>query len=1074
MIQPPEDRRAAITPQLAMRVAIFGGVALALFAIVFFRLWFLQVLSGDQYLAQASTNRVRDVVIQAPRGEMRDRNGTALVENRRAVSVVVSPTKLPQDSARLHALYVRLSHVLGDYSTRPARCTVGRKHVRLMELECLVEQKVFQLPYADVVVKSDASRPVYTYLAERAQQFPGVSIEQVFLRSYPFKEVGAQLFGTVGQISPAELKQSHYRGVRGGAIVGKAGLEYTYDQYLRGRDGATRVQVDAAGQAKGHLRKFAPVRGKDLSLSIDLHLQKAGQKAVQTGISLANANGNPARAGAFVALDPRNGELLAMGSAPSFDPNILTRPITQAQYDAKLGKAQDYPQLDRAIASAYPVGSTFKVITASAALAALAGFTAATVYDDTGTFKQGTLVRQNAGKASYGPVALRDAIKLSVDTFFYSLGAQLNADPTTHPNGGALQSWARKFGLGHATGVDIGGEVTGTLPSPAWRNERNRLQARCVRDHAKHTDPRKQTFRGVCAYADGTNRPWTVGDNTSLAVGQGDFLATPLQMAVAYAAIENGGKIVRPHVGLQVTDDSGNVLQRIEPGAARHISIPGLRFDPERSARRSLRGRRHLGRRLPGLPRAGLRQDRHRPVHRKARPVVVRLLRARREEADRRRRHRRERRLRRAGCSTGGAADPLAVVRDQEAGRDRGVEDTVSTVPIQRSVEDVTRGPGRRRLLLDPWLALAALGLVVCSLVTIKGATRHDIAGSPLFYVERQAVYAVIGIALALLIARFDYSRLREFKLVIYGLAITLNLLVLGLGSVARGSRRWIQLPFFQFQPSEFGKVLLIVALSAFLVDRSRRLHERETTARIMLLALAASALVIVQPDLGTGMVYVAIAFALLFVAGTSGRQLSGLVGLFAAATVTVLVAAPAVGVHVLKKFQVERLTGFVHPSHDVGNATYQINQSLIAIGSGQKSGRGIAHATQTGLNFLPEHHTDFIFSVVGETYGFVGAAIVLSLFALLLWRALRIITLAKNLFGALIAGGILAMLMFQVFVNVGMTIGIMPITGVPLPLMSYGGASVLTTFLALGLLQSIHVQGRLAQGSKGRALILS
>jgi rod shape determining protein RodA len=398
----------------------------------------------------------------------------------------------------------------------------------------------------------------------------------------------------------------------------------------------------------------------------------------------------------------------------------------------------------------------------------------------------------------------------------------------------------------------------------------------------------------------------------------------------------------------------------------------------------------------------------------------------------------------------------------------------VSTTPIQRSVEEATRGFARPRMLLDPWLLLATLGLVACSLATIKGATRDDIPGQPLYYVERQAVYAVVGLALAFGLTRFDYSRLREFKVVLYGTLIGLNLLVLGLGGATRGSRRWVSLPFFQFQPSEFGKVLLIVALSAFVVDRSRRLHERETTARIMLLALGASVLVVIQPDLGTGMVYVAIAFALLFVAGVSGRALWGLLGLFALATVLVLVAAPAVGVHPLKPYQVERLTGFVNPSHDPANATYQINQSLIAIGSGEQTGRGIAHATQTGLNFLPEHHTDFVFSVVGETYGFAGAALVLSLYALLIWRVLRIVTLAKNLFGALIAGGILAMLMFQVFVNVGMTIGIMPITGVPLPLMSYGGASVLTTFLALGLLQSIHVQGRIGQGTKGRALILS
>jgi rod shape determining protein RodA len=174
----------------------------------------------------------------------------------------------------------------------------------------------------------------------------------------------------------------------------------------------------------------------------------------------------------------------------------------------------------------------------------------------------------------------------------------------------------------------------------------------------------------------------------------------------------------------------------------------------------------------------------------------------------------------------------------------------------------------------------------------------------------------------------------------------------------------------------------------------------------------------------------------------------------------------------VLKPYQVQRLTGFLNPSHDPRNQTYNITESLIAIGSGQKTGRGVANASQTNLHFLPENQTDFIFSVVGETYGFVGAAVVLSLYALLIWRSLRILTMSKNLYGTLIAGGILAMLMFQVFVNVGMTIGIMPITGVPLPLMSYGGSSVLVTFIAIGLLQSIHIQARMAAAAKGRALI--
>jgi rod shape determining protein RodA len=240
-----------------------------------------------------------------------------------------------------------------------------------------------------------------------------------------------------------------------------------------------------------------------------------------------------------------------------------------------------------------------------------------------------------------------------------------------------------------------------------------------------------------------------------------------------------------------------------------------------------------------------------------------------------------------------------------------------------------------------------------------------------------------------------------------------------------------------------------------------RRLHDRETTSRIVLLALVPAMLVIAQPDLGSGLVYLAIVLAVLFVAGTKWTHFAALAGLGAAAIVVVLLAAPAVGVEVLKPYQMDRLTAFLNPSDDAAKKEgYQIKQSLTAIGAGGKTGRG-DDATQTELNFLPEHHTDFIFSVVGEEFGFVGAALVLSLFALLIWRALRILTMSKNFYGALVAGGITAMLMFQVFVNVGMTIGIMPITGIPLPLMSYGGSSVLTTLMAIGLLQSIHAQAR-------------
>jgi rod shape determining protein RodA len=376
-------------------------------------------------------------------------------------------------------------------------------------------------------------------------------------------------------------------------------------------------------------------------------------------------------------------------------------------------------------------------------------------------------------------------------------------------------------------------------------------------------------------------------------------------------------------------------------------------------------------------------------------------------------------------------------------------------------------------LRLDPLLTIAAVGLIACSVYVVGNATQDDIPGDPNYYLVRQLVYAIVGIALMLLLARFDYSRLREMKLGIYTAMIALVLLVFAVAGATRGSKRWIELPFFRLQPSELGKVLLIVALAAFTVDRMRRLGERETTSRLLLLAILPATLVVLQPDLGSGMVYMAIAAAILFVAGTKWTHFAVLGAIAGVAIAATLVVGPAIGVHPLKEYQQDRLTAFINPTDDPREQGYQLRQSTVAIGAGEKTGRGVDGATQTRLDFLPEHHTDFIFSVVGEMFGFAGAAFVLSLYALLIWRGLRILTMAKNLYGALIAGGIVAMLMFQVFVNVGMTIGLGPITGVPLPLMSYGGSSVLVTFLAVGLLQAIHVQARVAADSKRRELVV-
>jgi rod shape determining protein RodA len=382
-----------------------------------------------------------------------------------------------------------------------------------------------------------------------------------------------------------------------------------------------------------------------------------------------------------------------------------------------------------------------------------------------------------------------------------------------------------------------------------------------------------------------------------------------------------------------------------------------------------------------------------------------------------------------------------------------------SLSPIQPTEAPPTPTGGGLRLPLDPLLTLAAVGLGVCSILTLRVVTSDFVPGQPHYYVAM------------LVLSRIDYARLRHLMYPMYAALLLSILAVLALGhETALGAQRAIEFPLFSFQASELGKVLLILALSAFVVSRSRRLRELDTTARVLLVALVPAMFVIAQPDLGSGMVYMAIAFMLLFVAGTSWRQMAGLVALIAVSMTIVLVAAPAAGVHVLKTYQVERLTAFLHPSSNPQKQGYQQEESKVAIGSGQKTGRGV-NSTQIKGNYVPEDDTDFVFAAVGEQYGFVGAALVLSLYALLIWRTLRILTISKDLFGSLVAAGVLAMLMFQVFVNVGMAVGIMPITGVTLPLMSYGGSSVITTLLAVGLLQSIYVQGRASQALKGRVV---
>jgi rod shape determining protein RodA len=366
------------------------------------------------------------------------------------------------------------------------------------------------------------------------------------------------------------------------------------------------------------------------------------------------------------------------------------------------------------------------------------------------------------------------------------------------------------------------------------------------------------------------------------------------------------------------------------------------------------------------------------------------------------------------------------------------------------------------------WLLLAGVaGLVAVGLWAVQGVTRFDNPGHPGYYLDRQILYAAVG-GFALIVAMVvDPDIYRRYWRAIFAATVGLIAVVFLLGSAARGSTRWINVGFFTFQPSEFGKLLCILGIAGFVAERARSANEVSTTLRALGLGAIPVVLVFIQPDLGTALVYLAALAAMLFVCGTPWKHLSvlGLVGVLL--VVGVLWAGPAAGVNFLKSYQKQRLTCFTHPATCPVDARYNVEQSIAAVGSGEVNGRGIDNATQTRLDFLPEHHTDFVFASFSEQRGFIGASILLALYLLVLWRGLRVVTVAHDLYSAIVAGGIVIALLFQIFVNIGMTMGIAPITGIPLPFVSVGGSSMIANLAAMGVLLAIHARGRAARSRR-------
>jgi len=558
---PPDPRVEEpyrFTPQLALRLGILGALALVVFGILFFRLWALQVLSGPQYLKASLDNQVRSLRLPAPRGEILDRNGRPLVATIPGTAVALSPQDLDKSSyqAWLGELR-RLSRVL---------------HVPVPQMVAEIKLRKND-PVTPVIVRTSVTRDApIDYLSEHLDQFPGVQIVNTFQRSYPYGSLAAQLVGYVSQISPQELKQLGPKGYRAGDVIGQAGLEATYDSYLRGRAGLAQRTVDSFGhRTSGLVLKRPPQPGESIQLTLDVPLQRAAERALDYGIQLARNNQQyQADGGAIVALDPRDGSILAMASNPTYYPSVYTGRVTNKRLAAAgltpaTAPGRNYPALNRALAGVYPAGSTFKPVTALAALQTHILPSISTVLPCTGQYVVPSQFPGGAPQVFHNvdpfideAMTLPTALAESCDTWFYQLGDDFYKAPPSagHP----LQAWASKFGFGKKTGVDVGPESAGLLPTPEWRH----------REFTAKTDPSNWRI----------DRLWKPGDSIQLAIGQKDLLVTPLQMARFYALIANGGKLVRPHLVDEVTEGGGG---RSQPRVVKRFTAPApqpLGLDP--------------------------------------------------------------------------------------------------------------------------------------------------------------------------------------------------------------------------------------------------------------------------------------------------------------------------------------------------------------------------------------------------------------------------------------------------------------------------------------------------------------
>ena len=999
-----------------LRVLVAVAFVITCFTLLGARFAWLQVVKHEAYLAQAELNRIAVLPVAPNRGLIKDRHGRIIARNYSAYTLEITPTKV----ANLEQTIDQLAQVV-EVQPRDRR-----RFKKLME-----DTKRFDsVPIRTRLTDEEVAR----FTAQR-YRFPGVELRARLFRDYPLGLTGSHMLGYIGRISQRDLerieKLDDPAAYAGTEHIGKLGIEQSYEGDLHGTTGVEEVEITAGGRAVRTLKRTPSMPGNNLTLSVDIELQRVVEQAFGD------------RRGALIAIEPKSGDVLAFVSMPNFDPNLFVDGIDPKNWD-ELNNDPDKPLLNRALRGTYPIGSTYKPFLALAALETGKRRTD-TVIHDGGTFVFGNRVFRDSNKVPLGAVDMHRSIVKSSDIYYYQLANDLGVD--------TIHDFMKPWGFGQITGIDVEGEQTGILPSTAWKERRFKQK-------------------------------WYPGETISIGIGQGYNSFTLLQLAHATANLANDGVVMKPHLVKEVED--ARTGEQATDRAEGELPYPGQARAHEVRARRDGRRQhqRHRSRRLPGRAVQGRRQDRHgagrqhqagREVQRgesggtPSRPFALHRVRAGRGSEDRDCGAGGKRRVRRpcrgADCA---GRDRLLPAR-QEAGRTGGHRRRTRRrgspahgrgggphSGTERAVNEATLGR-RVGLLVRPYVAVfdpSLLAIVGC-LGVIGLITLYSAGNDFPWRVTDQMRNFGVALAVMFVAANISPQVLMRLAVPIYLVGVGLLVATEVTGITVKGATRWLDIGVGRIQPSEIMKLGLPMMLAWYFHKREGGLRSYDFVIAAVIV-LVPVALIIKQPDLGTALLVLAAGSYVIFFAGLPWKWLL--------AMIVAGIAALPLAWTLMHDYQRERILTLIDPSTDPLGKGFHTLQAMIAIGSGGVFGKGWMQGTQTHLEFIPERTSDFIFAVYSEEFGMVGNLVLVLLFFALIWRAMAIALNAPTLFARLLAAALGLIIFTYAFVNMGMVSGILPVVGVPLPFISYGGTALVTLGMACGMLMSIGANRKLVQ----------